>query len=103
MTAQTWIDQAGPELIDKVLAQVQANPAFLADARADVNAALKKHMGIDFPVRLRVYGEGDGEYVADVPETARLGDMSEELSDMDLDLVSAGTTTTCSNDNRNKI
>ena len=59
-------------------------------------------MGIDFPVRLRVYGEGDAEYVADSPETARLDGGADGLSDADLDLVSAGAPCTEMNTRRSE-
>ena len=93
MNVPTWIDIVGPALIDKVAAQLQQDPAFLEDLRKDANGALKAHMGIDFPILLHVYGEGDEAYIADVPETARLGGVGEELSDADLDRISSGCPT----------
>ncbi len=52
MVPDNWMAEAGPELIERVTAAIQRDPAFLREAMVDLNDAVGKYMGIDFPIKL---------------------------------------------------
>ena len=92
MPIPDWRELAGPDLIRDVQARIFADDTFAKDAIDDLNAALKKHMDLDFPIPLEVRIVGDGAQVWEKPEwyEAQLAASGGELTDADLDLVSGG-------------
>lgn len=72
----------GLDKVEAVSERLKTDPAFRAEAEADLNAALKAHYGVDLPQPLRLVEE-NGAFTAVPAENA-------ELSDDELDLVAGG-------------
>lgn len=84
----TWMDLAGADTIARVTQAIRADPAFLAEAEADLNGAIERRMGIRFPVPLTLKVVGDVGYVW--PSNGSAVSEAGELTDAELDLVSGG-------------
>ena len=75
----------------------RSDPAFLADAREDLNDAVERRMGITLPVAMRLEMVGDTAEVWIEPASVAAGptDVPDELTDADLDLVAGGSMRIC--------
>ncbi|SUB01492.1 Uncharacterised protein [Pannonibacter phragmitetus] len=72
----------GVDTVEKVRARLNEDAAFLAEAKADLNAAVKAHYGLDLPVPMVVF-EGDKGWTAGLAP-------DDSLADSELDLVAGG-------------
>lgn len=72
----------GTDTVDAALRKLKEDPAFLAAARTDLNAAAKEYLGLDLPVPLKLVETQDGFTVAAIEH--------EELDDSALDRVAGG-------------
>ncbi|WP_142848456.1 hypothetical protein [Telmatospirillum sp. J64-1] len=73
----------GLDTIETVLARLKSDPAFRAEAMADLNAAVKAHYGLVLPQPMQLTETDAGFH-------AVLKDEGVELSDDELDLVAGG-------------
>lgn len=85
-----WIDLADPETVERVLAAIQADPQFLAEALEDLNGAVERRMGISFPIPLHLEMDGGVGKVWPKDWAAYQANAYSELTDADLDLVTGG-------------
>ncbi|KND19405.1 hypothetical protein ADZ37_10490 [Pannonibacter phragmitetus] len=72
----------GVDTVEKVRKRLNEDAAFLAEAQADLNAAVKAHYGLELPVPLGVCEGPDGWTACFLPGDA--------LADSELDLVAGG-------------
>lgn len=72
----------GVDTVEKVRARLNEDAAFLSEAKAGLNAAVKAHYGIDLPVPMGVVEGSDGWTACILPDDA--------LADSELDLVAGG-------------
>lgn len=79
------VETYGADAVGAALLKLEQDPAFRAEAKADLNAAVLKHFGVALPVPMRLI-ENDQGFRAEVADA---GD-GRELSDHELDLVAGG-------------
>lgn len=72
----------GVDTVEKVRARLNDDAAFLAEAKVDLNAAVKAHYGIDLPVPMGVVESAGGWTACILADDA--------LADSELDLVAGG-------------
>ncbi|WP_055457152.1 hypothetical protein [Pannonibacter indicus] len=72
----------GVDTVEKVRARLNEDAAFLAEAKVDLNAAVKTHYGIELPVPMGVVESAGGWTACILADDA--------LADSELDLVAGG-------------
>ncbi|WP_430511944.1 hypothetical protein [Pannonibacter phragmitetus] len=72
----------GVDTVEKVRLRLNEDAAFLAEAKVDLNAAVKAHYGIDLPVPMGVVESAGGWTACILADDA--------LADSELDLVAGG-------------
>jgi hypothetical protein len=97
----SWTDQIDLATVKRLIDELGANPSLVAEAKGDLNGFLDRHMGIQSPTRLSVHELPSGWFIcaeSEPAETAvgyRVGEVADseadELSDSELELVSAGS------------
>ncbi|MFN4127582.1 hypothetical protein [Pannonibacter indicus] len=73
----------GADAVEGVIRRLDSEPAFLAEARADLNAAVMAHYGVQLPLPLALTEGADGWTVEVLRDDA--------LADSELDLVAGGS------------
>ncbi|WP_430511945.1 hypothetical protein [Pannonibacter phragmitetus] len=73
----------GADAVEDVIRRLNSDSAFLAEARADLNAAVMAHYGVQLPLPLAL-AEGVDGWTVEVPH-------GDALDDSELDLVAGGS------------
>jgi hypothetical protein len=95
-----WTDQIPRTTVQQVVDAISADASLLPRAEADLNGFLVERMNIQPPTRLKLYQMPYGWFVGAESDplesafgykfTSQTDDGTDELSDSELDLVSAG-------------